>query len=115
MKDAEQQAVQSHERSKMNTRRASTNQVKNFFDSDENDEGATDGNPYDTPAIASLYPAVSVMMCDLKGFTSWSSVREPSQVGSAVLSSDIIEFYSTHKCFQFFSAWRRRYSTCWKL
>jgi len=82
MKDAEKQAAQTsaNERAKINSRSA-TSKVDDFLDNNEdNDDDVADGNPYDTPAIAYLYPAVSVMMGDLKGFTSWSSVRDPSQV-----------------------------------
>jgi hypothetical protein len=32
------------------------------------------------PPVADLYPDATVMFADIAGFTSWSSVREPTQV-----------------------------------
>jgi len=84
MNDAEQQEVHNNakERAKNNALSSTSKKISDFLDSnEENYDGVADGNPYVTPAIANLYPAVSVMISDLKGFTSWSSGREPSQVG----------------------------------
>jgi Adenylate and Guanylate cyclase catalytic domain len=39
----------------------------------------TAGTPAETP-IAELYPDTTVLFADIAGFTSWSSVRTPSQV-----------------------------------
>lgn len=46
-------------------------------DRSEHGKVTTNGQP-----IAEFYPAATIMMLDLAGFTAWSSVREPTQVFS---------------------------------
>ena len=48
---------------------------KYLHEGDENTVGAFQSKP-----IADLFPDVTVIMCDLVGFTAWSSTREPEQV-----------------------------------
>lgn len=39
-----------------------------------------DEEMFKTAPIADLFPSTTIMFADLKGFTAWSSTREPSQV-----------------------------------
>jgi hypothetical protein len=52
--------------------------LKNFLE--EEGHGEESVIAYDSKPIADLFPYTTIMFADISGFTSWSSVREPSQV-----------------------------------
>jgi hypothetical protein len=56
------------------------NQIKGFLN--DSDAATTRGAQpkHSSPPIADLYPSASVVFADMVGFTSWSSVRNPTQV-----------------------------------
>jgi hypothetical protein len=59
--------------------------LKTFLSSDGSRSGSPFQSSLDTildrqPPIADLFPECTVSFCDIRGFTAWSSVREPSQV-----------------------------------
>ena len=45
-----------------------------------NGEGQQEAEKHRGSPIATLYPATTVMFADIKGFTAWSTTREPTQV-----------------------------------
>lgn len=47
-------------------------QIKDFLDESA---GTANVSAYDTPPIAELFPATTVLFADIAGFTAWSSVR----------------------------------------
>ena len=53
-------------------------QLENFLDGEAAAVVVT--KPFATKPIAELYPAATIMMADICGFTAWCSAREPSQV-----------------------------------
>jgi hypothetical protein len=80
LKDAEEQ-VETAKRKKLydKFRATSGNELKNYLEEvGFADEAAND--LFATKPIADLFPETTVMMCDLVGFTAWSSVRDPTQV-----------------------------------
>jgi class 3 adenylate cyclase len=56
--------------------------IKSFLDNPNaltGKPGTSDSSSRSRP-IAELFPATTIMMADVVGFTAWSSVREPAQV-----------------------------------
>ena len=49
-------------------------------DNDDDIDGMLFSRYGNTEPIADFYPNTTIMMCDLAGFTAWSSQRSPSDV-----------------------------------
>jgi class 3 adenylate cyclase len=75
-KDAEEQAERDvMNKTKMGAHASGKNRLKDYLD--EADEG---GQGLQTKPIADLFQNTTIMFADIKGFTAWSSSKEPSQV-----------------------------------
>lgn len=60
-------------------------QLENFLADGETSQAlGVVTKPFATKPIAELYPATTIMMADICGFTAWCSAREPSQVFSCL-------------------------------
>jgi class 3 adenylate cyclase len=62
-------------KTKMGAHASGKNRLKDYLD--DADEG---GQTFETKPIADLFPPYTIMFADIKGFTAWSSSKEPSQV-----------------------------------
>jgi hypothetical protein len=73
-------------------RKRNSNQMQAFLDmSNRGPLEAVQTHRPDTKPIADFFPQVTIMFCDLVGFTAWSSTREPSLVFT-LLESIYYEF-----------------------
>ena len=63
-------------KSYLSTSSKESSEQDNAFNSGSGDGGGDDN----TRPIAYLFPHTTVMLCDIVGFTSWSSQRDPEQV-----------------------------------
>ena len=82
MEDAEEQA-KAAKKGKVNafSAKGAKGKLENFLSPEQGALSTKqNANPFATKPIAELYPACTIMMADICGFTAWSSAREPSQV-----------------------------------